>query len=138
MDITAVDVFEEIRFIVELLAAELIFLIPFVPMKKHFVPKLVVLILGYMLASLFYFPLLAFTSICPLRTAFILGWYIIFALSTLHFCKRLFFIGTVDGLYVIASAYAVQHLVYVVVHEALALYYWTYLKTHLIVYIFVC
>ena len=31
MDITAVDVFEEIRFIVELLAAELIFLIPFVP-----------------------------------------------------------------------------------------------------------
>ena len=137
MDITAVDVFEEIRFIVELLAAELIFLIPFVPMKKHFVPKLVVLILGYMLASLFYFPLLTFTSVCPLRNFLISGWYIILALSTLHFCKRLFFIGTVDGLYVIASAYAVQHLVYVVVHEALALYYWTYLKTHLIAYIFV-
>ena len=50
MDITAVDVFEEIRFIVELLAAELIFFFFFFQMKKHFVPKLVVLIWGYMLA----------------------------------------------------------------------------------------
>ena len=137
MEITAIDIFEEIRFILELLAGELVFLIPFTRMKRRFFSKAVCLIIVYTIASLLYFPILKVLTLCAMSTTLVSSWYIIFALATLFFCKSLFEIGTVDGLYVIASAYALQHLVYVTVHEALALYYWTYLRMHLFLYVFV-
>ncbi len=135
MEITAIDIFEEVRFILELLAGELVFLIPFTQMKRHFLRKAVCLIIVYTIASLLYFPILKAFALCAVPTTLVSSWYIIFALATLFFCKSLFEIGTVDGLYVIASAYALQHLVYVTVHEALALYYWTYLRMHLFLYV---
>ena len=137
MNITPYTAFEELRFIFELLAAELVFLIPFVPMKKKFKSNIVILFVIYGIASFIYFPLLKIPMLEEIRPWAFSGWYILLSLSTIFFCKTLFRIGLADSLYVIAAAYALQHVVYVVVHEALALYYWTFLQNHLLVYVFV-
>lgn len=135
MEITLLSTFEELRFIFELLAAELVFLVPFVPARKGFKQNVVLQFIGYGLTSMCYFLLLNLPTLPEIRQWLVSGWYILFALSTIVFCKTLFEIGTVDSLYVIASSYAVSHIVYVLVHEALALYYWQFLQRHLFLYI---
>ena len=118
MEITLLSIFEELRFIFELLAAELVFLVPFVPARKCFKQNVVLQFIGYGLTSMCYFLLLKLPISPEIRQWLVSGWYILFALSTIVFCKTLFEIGTVDSLYVIASSYAISHMVYVLVHEA--------------------
>ncbi len=137
MNITSVEIFEEVRYILELLVAELVFLFPFVPTKKNYKKKIIPMFLIYMLGSLFYFVIINLGLPTIVGDGVVSGWYIFQALMTIIFCKTLFEIGVADSLYVITSAYVTQHVVYVLVHEALALYYWTFLVNHLLAYILV-
>ncbi|MCR5417170.1 MAG: GHKL domain-containing protein [Pseudobutyrivibrio sp.] len=133
--ITGLSAFEEIRFILELLAAELVILIPFVPRKKNFIPKAIALTGIYIVVAFFYFFVIALPVGPDARQNLACAWYICLAISTIIYCKNLFKIGFVDSLYVIIAAYAMQHMIYISVHEALALYYWTFLEDHLFIYI---
>ncbi len=135
MEITALTAFEEVRFILELLAAELVMLIPFVPRKSNFLPKAIAAILVYTAAAFIYFPLIGLNVSQTFRQNLACSWYIFLALTTVTFCKTLFTIGFVDSLYVVVSAYAMQHIIYIIIHEALALYYWRFLEDHLLIYI---
>ncbi|MCR5581783.1 MAG: GHKL domain-containing protein [Pseudobutyrivibrio sp.] len=135
MGITGLTAFEELRFILEMIVAELIMLIPFVPKKKNFIPKVILLFVIYMSAAFIYFAVIKIPAAPVVREYLACGWYILFAISTVFFCKSLFVIGLVDSLYVIVASFAIQHIVYIIIHEALALYYWTFLVSHLLVYI---
>ncbi len=77
MNITPYTAFEELRFIYELLAAELVFLIPFVPMMKKFKSNIVILFVIYGIASFIYFPLLKIPMLEEIRPWAFSGWYIL-------------------------------------------------------------
>ena len=134
MTFTALDAFEEIRFILELLVAELIFLVPFAPSKKRININAPLALIGYSFLSLLYFPILNTVEGTSFVNAVVCAWYILLTISTLLFCRSLFEINIVDSLYIVITAFVTQHLVYVIVHEALALYYWTFLVNHLFIY----
>jgi len=114
---TVFDVFEEFRFIAELLVAELMFLLPFSPMKKGFFKKLGILFVVYVYIAMFYFELVAEYDAFGRHVTVIGSWYILLTISTFVFCKALFEINTVDCLYIIISSFTSQHIVYVLIHE---------------------
>ena len=130
------EIFEELRFVWELMGAQLVFLLPFAQRKKQFALRLC---LGGILLSglsIVHFPLKQMNIILPQPLFFILigGSYVCLALLT-SLCMRACFILTVsDVLYIGTLGYSVQHIVYVIVHEFLAMAVWPSLTEHLGLY----
>lgn len=134
---TAVEIFEELRFIWELLAAEFVLLIPFARRKKNFG---IVSVLGWIFFSVLsqvYFLILQMEGCLPepLFRSFVGGWYIVLALLAMGFTCQCFHLTFSDALYICITAYSAQHIVYVLIHELLALWLWPELTEHLALYI---
>lgn len=133
---TPFEVFEELRFVWELLAAEYVLLLPFARRKKHFqfLAPLEWIVLSVL--SMGYFPLLELEPLLPeFWFCFVIGgWYILLALLTMAFACGCFCLTAADALYIGITAYSAQHIVYVLVHELLPLWLWPELTEHLALY----
>lgn len=136
--ITGTAVFEELRFVWELFAAELIFLFPFTKAKGKPGGRIMITagILGA--CSLLYF-LIQGNTIFPasIHRWIILAWYMFLVLLSLLLTRYCFSLGLTDAVYIVAAGYSAQHVVYVAVHETLARAFWTELNQHLWLYIMI-
>lgn len=136
---TAQTVFEEFRFIWELLAADFIFLLPFAKRKKGFVRLVLLGVPALSLLSLIHFPLVELRAVLsglPYQLAVSSG-YIVLAVTAMLFSRLCFFLTVSDALYFCTAGYAAQHFVYVLVHEVLARMVWPFLPERIPAYIFV-
>ena len=121
---TPVAIFEELRFVWELMAAEYLFLLPFARRKPRWLRRTLAGVVLFSVLSQFYFPWQGFCQgVLPLSMADLFTglWYVPLALATMLYSRVCFQITVCDALYIGISGYAAQHLVYVTVHELLAL-----------------
>lgn len=133
---TADRIFEELRFIWELLAAEFVFLLPFAQRRKHFGTVSILGILLFSVLAFGFFVLLKLDVYFPPAAimAVIGSWYIVLALATMCFTRFCFRLTICDALYICIAGYSVQHIVYFLVHELLAQWIFPALQEHLILY----
>lgn len=137
---TPQTVFEELRFVWELLAADFIFLLPFAKRKKHFVPLIFLGVPALSLLSLIHFPLLELRAVLSgFAYQFSVSFgYIALAVVTMLFSRLCFSLTVSDALYFCTAGYATQHIVYVLVHEILARLVWPGLPEYIPLYVFAC
>lgn len=139
---TALDIFEEIRFIVELLLAEQIFTWSFAKRKPHFLLKSGI---GYVVL------VLVGTSYAWIKSTVVeqveselfinvmsISWYIGLAVLSLFYLKCCYEITLSDVLFLVVAGYSVQHIEYVVVNEVIARGVWQSLTDNLWLYAIIC
>ena len=133
--ITPVDVFEELRFAWELMAAAVLFLVPLAPARQHLAARLALGVVIFSVLSQGYFVWQALLDVTALdnRLPYV-AWYVLVTFAIMGYLKLCFDVSLPDILYVGCTAYAAQHVVYVVVHELLALWLWTSLVDNLALY----
>lgn len=136
---TLQSVFEELRFVWELLAADFIFLLPFAKRRKYFVPLVLLGVPVLSLLSLIHFPLMELGAALSglWQYCAVSSGYIVLAVAAMLFSRLCFSLSVSDALYFCTAGYAAQHFVYVLVHEVLARTVWPGLPSHLPLYIFV-
>lgn len=128
------SIFEELRFVWEYLAAALVLLTVQAEPKAKAALKAAGLIAGFSLVSLGYFPFRELAASAALPNAVNVIWYLalVFLMTfSLQWCFR---IRLTDLLWSAATAYTAQHIVYIVVHEWLALWVWPGLTQDLALY----
>lgn len=119
--ITAASIFEELRFVWELFAAELIFLLPFAKGKEKPGRRIAASLLALSVCSQLYFAVLEIgTGLIELKSVMVLCWYLLLVLLSLLLMRYCFSLTLVDTLYMITAGYSAQHIVYVLAHEILA------------------
>lgn len=131
-------VFEELSFIWELLAAELVLLLPFAKQKPS---AKVSMLLGIPVFSLLSFGFFVIQEIYNAgmlpnsiyQYVFML-WYILLALLTMLFFRLCFQLTVSDALYICIAGYSLRHVVYVLIHELLARTLWPVLPDMLVLY----
>lgn len=136
---TPLALFEEFRFIWELLAANLLFLLPFAKRKKHFLPWMALGIPVLTGLSFIHFPLLelrAFLTGTLYHFAVASG-YLLLTLGVMLLSLCCFHLTAGDAFYFCIAGYSAQHLVYVLVHELVARMVWPQLTGNLPLYVFV-
>ena len=135
--ITPLEIFEELRFVWELVAATLLFLLPFARRKKGFLPCLAAGIALLSVMIMVRFPILSLQDALPygIRQFLVGSIYVFMALCILGLSVLCFHLTVSDALYFTISGYAAQHLVYVLVHEVVARVLWPDLPDSLVLYI---
>ena len=135
--ITPLEIFEELRFVWELVAANLLFLLPFAHRKKGFLPCLAVGIALLSFLIMIRFPILSLQHVVSYEVRqFLVGSiYVLIALCVLGLSVLCFHLTVSDALYFTISGYAAQHLVYVLVHEVITRLIWPDLPDSLALYI---
>jgi len=132
---TGQEVFEELRFVWELMGANLLFLLPFARRKGSWRRE----IFGFLIFSVLsqgYFPLRAWMEIHIEIPDVVVGcWYICLTLLMMLYLRFCFELTICDALYICIAGYASQHIVYAVIHEIVALRHWTTLPQHLMLYV---
>ncbi len=133
---TWVSIFEELRFVWELIAGELLFLIPFAKRKGSWWREIAECFL-FSLLSMGYFPLLYVVEMRNLPVEIISFWYVFLALLTIFYSGFCFRLTLSDAVYIGIAGYAAQHVVYVAVNEWLALSFWKDLVNMLPLYVLI-
>lgn len=133
---TPAEIFEELRFAWELSAAEFVFLLPFAQRRPRFRRTAFLGLIIFSALSLGYFLVLKLSSYVPgsFFRGIICGWYIVLALIIMAYVRLCFRLTICESLYFGISSYAAQHIVYIVIHEMLAIKLWPELTDHLILY----
>jgi hypothetical protein len=137
----ALDIFEELRFIIELLLAEQIFVWYFAKRKRNFWLKT---ILGYVLLislSIVYIEVREFVSGLDhsiLMNTVSISWYIFLVILSLVHIYLCYNITISDALFMGIAGYSIQHIEYIVINEVLAFGIWSPLRNHLWLYILIC
>ena len=137
---SGLEIFEELRFMIELLAAELMFIYYFAKKKGRYNIRMVCGFSGFCVLAVVYIFLKDFTvSIGFQQMIYIvsLGWYVLLLLLSMLFMKLCFEITVSDMLFIGISGYATMHIEYVVVNEILALGLWKELREILWLYIII-
>lgn len=124
--ITPVDAFEEIRFVAELLLAELLFTFPVCKRTNYFWVKC---ILGFIVGisiSFGYFLLLSlldkFFQSYAFITQFIIGcWYVFLSCLSLGYLRLCFKMSFSEVVFRGIAGYALQHIEYALINEMLAI-----------------
>lgn len=137
----ALALFEEYRFIIEVIIAEQLFVWSFAKRKRNFWPILIggFLVLA-LISGLFPFiqePLLATENMILIRM-FSVAWYISLVVLTLIHIKLHYKITWSDVLFMGIAGYSLQHIEYVLVNEILARGIWPSLLEHLFLYFIIC
>lgn len=142
LNVTGLDLFEEIRFIVELVLAEQLLTCSFAKKKPAHMCRsnigfLIIVILG---ASFTWFgnALYDWGQLFDAGHMLFSMWYIVLALISLVYLKLCYKITWSDLLFLGICGYAIQHLEYVAVNEVLARGIWTHLQENLPLYILIC
>ena len=120
--ITVVSVFEELRFVWELFAAELILLFPFAKARREVVKRILICTAGMGALSQLYFVVLYFSEMVPdlLQEWVVVSWYMILVFLLLLASRYCFYLTFIDAVYIVTAGYSIQHVVYVIVHEVMA------------------
>lgn len=123
---TLQDIFEELRFVWELLAAELLLLGAFAPKRRGAVPLAALGILAFSLLSMGRFLVAELRHILPelLFHGAVVGWYLCLAVLSVLFLRCCFSLGVSDMFYLCAAGYALQYGVYALVNQLLAWELW--------------
>ncbi|MCD8366622.1 MAG: GHKL domain-containing protein [Clostridiales bacterium] len=132
---TAQDVFEELRFVWELMSADVLFLLPFAQRKGSWRREILGLLL-FSVLSLFFLPVRRWMIYHEEFSSIIIGcWFILLTLLIMLYSCFCFQLTTCDALYMCIAGYAAQHIVYVLVHEVAALRLWPGLPEVLWLYV---
>lgn len=142
INVNVIDIFEEIRFIVELLLAEQLLAWSFAKKRPNHGRRSCAGFLFMVILGMSY----AWTSPYILNWSIEVGfgrniacvWYIGLALVSLAYLKLCYEITWSDLLFFGICGYTVQHIEYVAVNEVLARGIWTELQDNLPLYIFIC
>ncbi|SCP98674.1 ATP-binding protein [Anaerobium acetethylicum] len=137
----ALNVFEELRFIVELLVAEQLFVWAFAKRKKNFWMKSSI---GYALLiaiAVNYLQIQSWTE--AFHSSFLtksvsVSWYIFLVILSLIHIRMCYVITLSDALFMGIAGYSVQHIEYVVVNEVIARGIWKEVTNNLWLYILIC
>jgi len=138
---SALTVFEEFRFIVELLVAEQIFVWSFAKRRNDFWMKTWIGAVSLVLLSISYIYIRI--MVAGIGSIFIMNlvsisWYIFLViLSMVHICLC-YQITLSDALFMGIAGYSVQHIEYVVVNEVIAHGIWIEMTNYMLIYILVC
>lgn len=138
---SGLDIFEELRYIIELLLAEYMFAYYFAKKKKGFGTLMISGVTFLCIISVFY--IFIRQTIVDYGDKLLINivsgvWYIGLLFLTMLFIKVCFEISYSDDLFIAISGYAAMHIEYVVVNEVLAQGIWRYLQTNLPLYIIIC
>lgn len=133
MTVTPLEIFEELRFVWELMGAQLVFLLAFAQRRRNFAVRLCLSIVLLSGLSMVHFPLMQMEAVLPRLLFFLLigGSYVCLALLTCQCMSACFILTVSDALYIGTLGYSAQHIVYVLVHECLAMAVWPSLTEHL-------
>ena len=134
---SGLDIFEELRYIIELLLAEYMFAYFFAKKKTGFVSLLAAG--GVLLCIISVFYVFIRQAVVDYGDEWITEivscvWYIGLLFLTMFFIHVCFEISHSDILFIAISGYATMHIEYIVVNEVLALGVWSYLQTNLPLY----
>ncbi|MGB4659785.1 MAG: hypothetical protein WBI07_11420, partial [Mobilitalea sp.] len=134
----ALNVFEEIRFIVELLVAEQLFIWSFAKRKKDFKLKSSIGFAALILISLLYIIIQPWAG--EFNSPFFMNmisisWYIFLVILSLIHIRICYQITFSDALFMGIAGYSVQHIEYIVVNEVIARGLWRDVTNHLMLYI---
>jgi len=135
------NVFEELRFIIEVILAEQLFVWSFAKRKDKFGIKSYVGFFILVMVAISYVDLrswlLAFGSDNLMKVVSI-TWYIFLVILSLIHIRICYQITFSDALFMGIAGYSVQHIEYVLVNEVLALGLWKDLTNYLWLYILIC
>ncbi len=138
---SALDIFEELRYIVELILAEQLFVWSFAKRKSNFWIKS---FLGHFLLitlAISYIPIRNYVveldNTYLVRTVSI-SWYIFLVILSLIHIYLCYKITLSDALFMGIAGYSVQHIEYIVVNEVIAMGIWRDLRSNLFLYICIC
>jgi hypothetical protein len=137
----ALNVFEELRFISELIIAELLFVFPVAPKKSKFWLRIVIGAIICLGCSFGYFGVRALANFIGTSWSYSLlfiGWYTLLTIISFGYIWACFSLPLGQIIFRGIAAYAVQHIEYVFVNEALALALAPALRDILWLYAIVC
>ena len=138
---SALSIFEEIRFIVELLVAEQLFVWTFAKRKKDFWMKFCIGYVALIILSVIYIDIREWVSgfdIAIVMNIVSISWYIALVILSLIHIRICYEITLSDALFMGIAGYSVQHIEYVVVNEVIAMGIWKDVTNHLWLYIMIC
>lgn len=131
---TPVLAFEEMRLVIELYTAMLIFLVPFSKKRPHFYLRALLGIIIFTLMTLLYFPIFHSKDNPSFRD--LTGvWYFFFSVSVILYAKLCFMINWCDALYMSISSFSCQNIVYVILHQYIARVFYPDIRNHLVIYV---
>jgi len=138
---SSLDIFEELRFIIELLLAEQLFVWSFAKRKKNFLMKSLIGFAVLIIIAICYLPVRSFAE--GFQVAFIIkfisvSWYISLVILSLVHIKLCYHITLSDALFMGIAGYSLQHIEYIIVNEVLARGIWKDLLNHLWLYVIIC
>lgn len=139
--IEAIDIFEEVRFITELLIAEQIFAGLFAKKKPTSRFRLLAgFFLLLFIAAVYPFitSKLSLMSIPGLLAVFSSIWYFILSCMTVLYIKKNYCLNLTDTLFMCIAGYALQHVEYILVNEVFAIGIYPQIQEHLFFYFVIC
>lgn len=138
---TGLEIFEELRFIIELILAEQMFIWNFAKRKENTIKNNTIGILILMVVSVCFVPLqdhIITWNITVLTYSFTAGWYIFLLFFSLFLIKWSYDITYSDLLFLGISGYTVQHIEYILVNEILAMGIFPELPNYPGIYFVIC
>lgn len=134
----ALDIFEEIRFITELVIGEQVFVWNFGKRKRKFYAKSTTGLFLLVLLSVIYLFIreyFVFVYIPHFIKIVSVMWYVFLTLLTLVFIYICYEITLCDTLFMVIAGYAIQHIEYIVMYEVIARGVWKEVLNYLWFYI---
>lgn len=132
---TGLEIFEELRFVWEYLAAAALLLATQASARSRGLYRGAIVLVAFSLLSMGYFPYKdALTALDAPRLVFAC-WYLGISFAMTFSLLWVFDISMPDLLWTSATAYVAQHIVYVLVHESLALWLLPALPSHFPAYV---
>lgn len=141
IQLSALDIFEELRFVWELLLAEILFAACFTRRRqenKWLFP--VGMIVFSLLAQIYVLYVLELTKrVSGVWIGVInIAWYVLLSAMTVFWMYRCFEMTKADAIFLGAGAYSLQHMEYVVVNEVVARGLCNQLRSQLVLYGMLC
>ena len=137
----ALDFFEELRFILELLVAEHLFAGILGKRRgdflKRMIPGAAILIIWAMCYPLVYEHARVIKDVYAMQ-AINIGWYVTITVCTVFHIRSCYQFGIVDTIFICIAGYSLQHIEYVLVNEFIARGVWVGLRNNLPIYIIQC
>lgn len=139
---TPLNVFEELRFIIELILGELILVFPFCKKRDHFVIKFSISTILMLLLSQGYLILIGIFSSLNLNGIVIqvsvVIWYCFLTILTCFYLTFCFKFSFEQSLLYTSVGYALQHIEYTFINEWIALTLFPDLRNQLWLYFIIC
>lgn len=137
---SALAIFEEVRFVAELFFAEIIFILPRIresqtPHNRRWIKCGLTLVIISAISTL-YIPLVdKIPSIWISKSIQVLIWYIVLALILMITVGKIYELGISETMYVGIAGYSTQHLIYIMIHEVIAIGLFPQIKNHFVIYV---